>query len=80
MNLSRGKRESQQRALPPANQTNDRGKLLTYVFVLIFLCLAVNAMLCVRGLADSHALEERIGAVFCGACGALITVLSRVKL
>jgi hypothetical protein len=78
--LSRDKRGSRQRSLDTANESTNRGKLLTYVFALILLCLAVNTMLCVWGLADSHALEERIGAVFWGACGALMTGLSRVKL
>jgi hypothetical protein len=80
MKLRKGKGESRPRSLAPENESNNRGKLLTYVFALILLCLAVNTMLCVLGLADSHALEEKLGAVFCGACGALITGLSRVKI
>jgi hypothetical protein len=80
MKLRKRKGGSRPRALSPVNQSNNRGKLLAYIFVLILLCLAVNTTLCVLGLADSHALEEKLGAVFCGACGALITGLSRIKI
>jgi hypothetical protein len=57
----------------------DRNKLLLYVVSVIFACLLVNGLLVMCHLADGHALSERVGAVFCAACGALVTLLTRGK-
>jgi hypothetical protein len=42
------------------------------LFSLIVASLLVNFLLCVLGLADSHSLTERLGAVLYTGCGALI--------
>jgi len=57
----------------------DRRVLLHWVVILIFACLLINLLLVIFHLADSHAFSERVGAVFCGACGALITLLTRSR-
>jgi hypothetical protein len=42
----------------------------------VLICLAVNYKLCISGMADGKAFSERVGAIFYGACGALITLAS----
>jgi hypothetical protein len=52
---------------------------IEYLALLILLTLSVNCILCVLGKADTHVFSERLGAVFYGACGALITALTRQR-
>jgi len=59
--------------------TCDRAMLVQLVFALILTCLMVNGLLVICNLADSRAFAERLGAVFCGACGALINELAQKR-